>query len=835
MTDPPDPGPHPPSRHDDLIAKALEQARAARGKGLASGFDASSVQIPGYRILTEIHRGGQGVVYKAVQDGTRRTVAIKLMLQGAFSGDRERARFEREIRVLSQIRHPGIVSIYESGETNGLVFYVMEYVSGRALHEYLRHATPQMRERLDLFARICEAVHAAHLQGVIHRDLKPDNIRIDSTGSPHILDFGLAKVAGSVPENESGEPVMMTMTGQFVGSLPWASPEQAEGIASRIDIRTDVYSLGVVLYQMLTDRFPYRVEGTTREVLTSIAESSPQRPRSLDRSISSEVETITLRALAKDRDRRYQSAGELARDIRRYLNGEPILARSDSISYVLRKSIARHKLVASSAAVILFTIAGFGVGMTVLWNLASSRGDQLETALQQRDADLDYLLDVLFGGDDLRQFARDRKVRDVVDELSASVDTRFESDPVRLATLHEMLGRSYRAFATPERAVPHLERAIALRTELYGPGHDLTLGSMNTLAEVLKDQGSYNTAIALYEQIERTLREATPTEAVQRRRLATVISNRARLLELLERMVDAKSAFDEAILLLQQDPDDPTSQRLLLFAQGHRAGIDSQMGHRKAAAEEMRRVHHEITLAFGAEHPATRTSSIKLASLLIETGEPNDALAMLQAIPVSSSSIEGKAVLAYATAMQSGPEEAVRFLDAQDHHVDLVLCKARILLHNDRSKDALEVLTLTAAGDMSPHQVFRHALLQCRAASFASPSIQHLERVVSEHFDPHSPAAWYAQGLSEYSSVQQSKRYGEAAETIGRLASLIGDTTGLKHEYVVRLEAMRAICLESDGRADEARTVRSDLLDWASRECGPYHPLTVHLAGRGTP
>lgn len=331
----------------------------------------SQDSIPGYKIVRKLSEGGQGVVYQAIQESTRRKVAIKMMREGAFASRSAMARFDREVQILARLHHPNIVSILDSGTAVGCNYLVMDYIAGQPLDEYLQSAgAPEaIKETMRLFEKICSAVNAAHLAGIIHRDLKPSNIRIDSAGEPHILDFGIAKV----PLSDS-DVSMMTMTGQFIGSLPWASPEQAVGMPDKIDMRTDVYSLGVVAYQMLTGEFPYDVTGNMRDVLDRIMRTEPRGASTLRREINDEVNTIVLKCLSKNRERRYQSAGELARDVRHYLSGQPIEAKRDSFGYLMRKQLMRHKVpVAVSVGFVAVILVGLVTSLT-LWRRAESEG-----------------------------------------------------------------------------------------------------------------------------------------------------------------------------------------------------------------------------------------------------------------------------------------------------------------------------------------------------------------------------------------------------------------------------------------------------------------------------
>lgn len=363
----------------DLIEAARMQAQhrsaPAFGALLAGG-------VPGYKVLREIHRGGQGVVYLAVQESTKRKVALKVMREGPFAGPHDRVRFEREVRVLAQLNNANIVTIHDSGSHAGCFYYVMDYIPGHVLDEYVKQASLAPREILRLFATICNAVNAAHLRGVIHRDLKPSNVRVSPDGIPHVLDFGLAKVSDN-QSSVTSMPTQMTATGQFIGSLPWASPEQAGGDPAAVDVRTDVYSLGVMLYQLLTGRFPYTVEGPMRLVLDNIVTVEPPRPRTLNRQISGDAEAVVMKALAKAKEQRYQTAGEVARDLERCLAGEPVEARRTNRRYMLGKALRRYRG-ASLAA--LGVVGGGAIGLGLVAQSLSEAQRVNEELMKQLEA-----------------------------------------------------------------------------------------------------------------------------------------------------------------------------------------------------------------------------------------------------------------------------------------------------------------------------------------------------------------------------------------------------------------------------------------------------------------
>lgn len=365
--------------------------------------------LPGYALLGELHRGGQGVVYEAIQKSTQRKVAVKVMREGPFAGWRDRARFEREVQILAALKHPRIVTIHDSGVASHCHYFVMDYVPGLPLDAWMTCRRRSTEEILRLFAKICDAVNAAHVKGIIHRDLKHGNIRIDEQGEPHVLDFGLAKVTtdgrkSADPDLDVGSPASMTAVGQFVGSLPWTSPEQAQGRIERIDTRTDVYALGVTLYHMLTGRFPYEVIGPVRDVLNRIVSLEPVRPRAIRRDIGRDVEAIVLRCLRKEPHRRYQNAGELGQDIERCLNGQPVVARSDSGLYVLMKTLRRHWVPVAVAAAFILLI-GFS------WRQAVVQRDRAIIAQQEQQRERDRADEKAAEADQARRIAEAERSR----------------------------------------------------------------------------------------------------------------------------------------------------------------------------------------------------------------------------------------------------------------------------------------------------------------------------------------------------------------------------------------------------------------------------------------
>ena len=477
MSSAPGPGDPPHRSHDSWIAAAraeFEQVPARTqawptadaGERLGELDTPFVDSLPGYRFLEEINRGGQAVVYRATQLGTQRDVAIKVIRQPAQRNAAAHSRFEREVQILGQLKHPNIVKILDSGTARGRLYYIMDYVPGLALDEYITRHRPSIRERMELFAKICSALNVAHLRGVTHRDLKPGNIRIDPAGEPHLLDFGLAKVDEF---DDLAQGMARTMTGDFVGSLPWASPEQVEGRPDDLDIRTDVYAIGVMLFRALAGRPPYEVNGPLREAMNNICHAEPPPLRSISREVDDELSAIVERCLRKAPEERYQSAGDLARELDRYLKGEAIEAKRDSSWYLLRKAIHRHRGRAAVALLLLATAAYSVALLTYLYHKETRLRTEAQTALREAETQSriasavnDFLHDDLLAAARPEKLGRDVTVVEVLDKASASLRDRFGNQPDVKMQLHHTLGNSYFELGRTDRALDEWQAGYEL-------------------------------------------------------------------------------------------------------------------------------------------------------------------------------------------------------------------------------------------------------------------------------------------------------------------------------------------------------------------------------------
>ncbi|RMF71636.1 MAG: serine/threonine protein kinase, partial [Planctomycetota bacterium] len=448
-------------------------------------------RIGRYRILSVLGEGGMGVVYLAEQDHPKRQVALKV-LRSILPTDQARRRFDFEAQVLGRLQHPGIVQVYDAGVTEpqhgGQPFFVLERVTGKPLTHYAAEQRLDARQRLALLAEVCDAVQHAHERGVIHRDLKPANILVDEAGRPKVLDFGIARavhrdVQGAGPQTDAG---------QIVGTIPYMSPEQLSKTADALDTRSDIYALGVIGYELLSGRAPYDVQGKPlAEAIRTVAESRIEPLGSHDRALRGDVETVIAKALEREPDRRYASAAELAGDIRRFLADEPIVARPPSAAYHFRK-FARRNTAAVAAVGALFAVILVAAPVATWQAIRARSAERLareRLAQAERSAAIEravnaFLNDDLLAAANPSRLGRGVTVAEVLDRAAEKIGDRFEAEPVVEAAVRYTLGNTYAALGDYEKARPHLERSLALRTEALGMAHPETASAMNSLAGV---------------------------------------------------------------------------------------------------------------------------------------------------------------------------------------------------------------------------------------------------------------------------------------------------------------------------------------------------------------
>ena len=605
-------------------------------RSLGSGGSASGVVIGPYRLLELIGQGGMGEVWLAEQTHPlRRRVALKLIKVGMDTRDVV-ARFESERQALALMDHPAIAKIFDAGSTpDGRPFFVMEYVPGMSITAYCDKHKLTTRQRLDLFIQVCEGVQHAHQKAIIHRDLKPSNILVGEVNDrpiARIIDFGVAKATAQ----RLSDATLYTQIGEIIGTLGYLSPEQADSAGRDVDTRTDVYSLGVVLYELLVGVLPLdfhkvafdralrllREEEaakpstklrTLREQSAVTAQNRGADPPALLRELEGDLDAITLKALEKERNRRYATPLELSADIERYVRNEPVLARPAGALYRARKYVRRHRLGVAVAAAALVLLVVFVVLQAV----------QLRRITRERDrADriTKFMTDMFRVSDPRRQRRADVTAREVLDQAAKEIDSGLSSDPVLQAKLMSIMGITYYQLGRYPESQSLLERALEIQRRVLGPRNRDTLSSAFNLASALDAEGHHTRGEKLYRETWEIQRQVLGPEDPD---TLFTLNNIAGCLNEIGRFSEAEK-LERQVVEMRSRVLGP-EERHTLVSKYSLADILHQEGRDAEAETVSRQAVESLRRVAGPDHPDTLTAMNTLSNALEAQGKYAEA------------------------------------------------------------------------------------------------------------------------------------------------------------------------------------------------------------------
>jgi len=762
-----------------------------------SGFEAATSPttsetkfIGPYKLIRKLGDGGMGQVWLAEQtEPVRRRVALKLIRAGIRDSVLIQ-RFQAERQSLAIMDHPAIAKVFDAGATaSGHPYLVMEYVDGLPITQYCDQKKLGIRERLELFVQVCEGVQHAHQKAIIHRDLKPSNILVtgaDRKPVPRIIDFGLAKTAVPLVPGET----LFTQAGAFLGTPGYMSPEQADPNVRDVDTRTDVYSLGVILYELLTGFLPFDTtqwkQQRLDEVLQQLRDTDPERPST---KISSNKETTTscaaargteaqhlvtqlrgdldwiaLKALEKERGRRYSTPATLAADVENYLENRPVVARPASTSYRLKKYVRRHRLgvaVASGAAALLIA---FAVMQTV----------QLRRTTRERDrADriADFMINMFSVSDPNETRGNAVTAREILDKASQDIESNLSNDPQLQAQLMSAMGEVYRHLGLYAKSEPLLAHSLEIERRVLGPNNFETASTTSRLAASYADSGKLAEA-------EKLLR---PLVEIEKRNLGPEHRKTLVCMNLLASTFHGQGKFAEAEKMYRQTletqqrvygPDDPITLTLM---SNIAAVLNDSGSHSPEIVDLNRKVLEARRRTLGPDHPDTLMSMANLGTALTTQGN--------------------------------------RTAEAEQVLLETLVKQRRVL-----GPEHPETLGTMGALTSVYEQEYRFV----DEEKLARETLELQRRLLGpEHSDTVSSMASLAAALALL------KRYSEAEQMSRQAIEIENRIMPSEHPTAIQTKSTLADILESERHLPEADKLVHEVLETEQRAFGPEHPLTI--------
>ena len=867
----------------DRVVDFMEKPNAESGFSIAAAPEEKGGRVGRYRLIEKIGEGGCGVVYRAEQDeSVRREVALKIIKPG-MDTKKVIARFEAERQALAMMDHPGIAKVFDAGQTDsGRPFFVMELIRGTRITDYCDRQSLPTEARLKLFVQVCQAIQHAHQKGVIHRDIKPSNILVTTSaeGVPHpvVIDFGIAKATVNVRLTDK---TLFTAVDMLIGTPTYMSPEQATGSGADVDTRSDIYSLGVLLYELLTGATPFdagellqlgidevrraireqeppqpsaRLGKMTGETLAGVAKQRKAEPLTLIRSVRGDLDWIVMRALEKDRARRYATASGFAEDVKRYLSDETVSARPASVGYRLQKTLLRHKLLfAAAGAAAVFLVISLVMISTALAKERRARREA-DVARQQAEADKQkaeteagksrqvtvFLEDVLQGVGPTVALGRDtRMLREILDRTVMRLETELLDQPAVVAHLRNRLGGVYYEISAFEQAAamhqaalaeyrklslrdtlevaeslyllgkallkerkplearPVLEDAVRIYTQVHGRAHIEVAQAIALFAVTFMLDGHDAKAESLCQEalaIQRTLPDADPLL------IAHTLTTLGVTLVNQEKFAAAESVQREVLRIRRErlPPNHPN----VASALGNLCWTLSQSANPDLAEMEslMREAVAMRRNLFGSENREVADSLMLLTAVLRRLDKLAEAEAAIDEAIAIRSKLNGYDHIQTVAAREDRGKLLVsqgRLTEAETVLRDS-LAKRREIQGNDHQRVGLHLANLG------------NALARQKKLPEAESCYRQSVVILKKHMGPDSPVV--ASALAELAGIMYQRRQYAEAEVLLREAAAIehrafpeGD-----RQRVRSLEKLPAV-LEAQGKRAELDAIRAEL------------------------
>ena len=763
-------------------------------------------RIGAYRILQLLGEGGMGVVYEAEQDRPRRRVALKVIKADWGSSERLR-RFEQEFETLGRLHHPGIAQIYEAGTADTAFgnqpFFAMEIIHGKPLVNYAAEAKLNTRQRLALMVHVCEAVQHAHERGIIHRDLKPGNILVDENGQPKILDFGLARVTDC-----DLQATRQTDVGQLLGTLPYMSPEQVTADPSALDTRSDVYALGVILYELLAGKLPYSLSRQLPEVVHTIQQVDPAPLSQVSREYRGDIETIVAKALEKEKARRYSSAAEMAADIQRFLDDRPITAKPPSTAYQLKKFARRHKaLVASVAAV--FVVLAVATAVSTREAIRANRSAQTAEALN------DFLRnDLLAQASSSAQTTTpdpDLKVRTALDRAAERIAGKFDKQPQVEAAIRETVGGAYMDLGLYPEARKQEERALELYRQSLGPENPKTLQAMNSVGRAATLQGNYSEAEALLSKTVDTMRRVSGPEHLDS---LSAMYNLGALYNHQGKYTQAEALFKQIVEGRRRvlGPD----HRSTLAAMNGLANAYNEQGKYAQAEELYTKILETSRRVLGPDHPNTALAMSNLSLNYEQEGKFTEADTLLRQTVDIRRRVLGPE---HPETLMSMQYLASVYSDEGDNkQADAIfsqLLEIRRRVMGPEHHDTLLAMTNLAS-------IYRYEGKYAQAESLGNETLEIMRRVLGPE---HPDTVWRMNDLANAYSAQG--QFAQAEAIYKQTLELRRRLLGPEHPNTLSTLGEMAWMYQRQGKYEMAETYASQTVTGRSHAAGNEDPDTL--------